>query len=720
MVDLRRILLYHDIDFPSSAKKPDLLQIFRREVAADAPRLKASIAARFEESILASRPVRHQSPHLTRLEASKLPNPARKSTVFQEQESVTPRRRGRLSKPFVDPSADDEMKEPASKSVTPVRNLSVRSRGDRPNPDAVSTPKQEHVDSIDSEEDRTESTKSSPFSSVNFFQSPAPESPPTDRKRPHEADTISSRKKRETILAEKRKPLRPALTPAKKSMPPLTTPNESRSESFETPKHTISETVPQTAPAASRDSRSFKDNTFSNYSTGKPKTSLRGSGAGRRISFMPTVDQLQVSKQFTDQISSSIKFEKQATSSTDTIADNVEEEIKDLEDEMSEEVDEDVTIEEGSSLVPFFQVAGIALVAILISAFARWWVMEKFDAGYCETGFIHWKPHYSHYTPTTLAEYFDKEYLLDRGSQLLDFVRPECQPCPQHAQCYSGFRAECEPGFVKETSFLGRFLPIAPKCRPDTQTKKRVQMLVQKAVSVLRDRNAKSVCGGDVDAEIEEGDLRKILYGLKASTLSDSEFQDLWNSAVKDLENAEEVVVRQVEIVQDRPVESAHGITDSPGEVVKSSVLYQTRLRSTSLASISLGCAIKRSVLLRLNAHRGKISAVILLTLAVFFGKRWLAHHEVRQARAQRLASLAIARLKAQRTAADADESGRTMRVVPVPQLRDEVQADVTSLETRKRVWRDVELLVETNSNVRARQSEVEGEIMRVWEWVGV
>lgn len=88
-------------------------------------------------------------------------------------------------------------------------------------------------------------------------------------------------------------------------------------------------------------------------------------------------------------------------------------------------------------------------------------------------------------------------------------------------------------------------------------------------------------------------------------------------------------------------------------------------------------------------------------------------------AHAQKLASAAIAKLKKQRVAAEQDERGLTMRCVAVAQLRDEIQEDVTSLETRKRVWADVVVLVETNTNVRARQTDIYGEIMRVWEWVG-
>lgn len=684
MVDLRRILLFHEVDFSSASKKTELLDIFQREIRDNAPQLKQAIATRLSESVIAAEPIQYNSPHRTRAETSKV--------------EPTPRKRGRLSKPFVDPTAEEDTREPKA-NVTPVKNLSVRSRNKDGARDSASP-----------------SAEGSPFSNVNFFQSPS-----SERKRPLDIDTSSSRKKHETSTPARDRKSAPASTPKVE-------------DAYATPQgETPPEFVPQTAPLA-RHSAPFIDKTFSNYSTGK---SLRGSGAGRRISFMPKVDVLNMSKPFAEQVGKHDTIEDTPTKCSKPGRDTVqiestkeEQDIQDLEDELVEEElaqeeDQPIVEEEPApeSLVPFFQVAGIALAFILFAAAARWWVNEKFEAGYCEVGFNNWTPpmqYQSRFTPTTLGEYFDKEYLLDLRDDVLDYVRPDCQPCPQHAICYPNFRVECEAGFVKEENVLGNILPLPPKCRPDTQTKKRVQLLVQKAVSILRERNAKALCEhGPV--EIEEGDLRQILYGMKAATLSDEEFQDLWSVAVQDLMAVEEVVVRETKYKQNRTREAAHGITDTPGHVVKpTSVFTQNMLRSTSQARVPLFCAVKLSVLHRLQAHRGKVISVLLVLVAIVSTRQWQAARHRRRAHAERLASLAIARLKAQRAQALADERGRTPRAVPVPHLRDEIQSDVKQLAARKRTWRDVEVQVETNANVRARQSEVDGEIMRVWEWVGL
>lgn len=78
-----------------------------------------------------------------------------------------------------------------------------------------------------------------------------------------------------------------------------------------------------------------------------------------------------------------------------------------------------------------------------------------------------------------------------------------------------------------------------------------------------------------------------------------------------------------------------------------------------------------------------------------------------------------ISHLKKQQQAFKNDEKGRTVSCVAVGHLRDELQADVKDLKQRKKIWADVEIIIENNSNVRAKQTDIRGEIMRVWEWVG-
>jgi hypothetical protein len=52
-------------------------------------------------------------------------------------------------------------------------------------------------------------------------------------------------------------------------------------------------------------------------------------------------------------------------------------------------------------------------------------------------------------------------------------------------------------------------------------------------------------------------------------------------------------------------------------------------------------------------------------------------------------------------------------------QLRDDVLRDEFSAARRKKLWEKVQKKVEVNSNVRSSVKEHNGEIGRVWEWIG-
>ena len=56
---------------------------------------------------------------------------------------------------------------------------------------------------------------------------------------------------------------------------------------------------------------------------------------------------------------------------------------------------------------------------------------------------------------------------------------------------------------------------------------------------------------------------------------------------------------------------------------------------------------------------------------------------------------------------------------IAVAHLRDQVLQHELNPKTRKHLWEGVEKVVEQNSNIRAGEKEVQGEIMRVWTWIG-
>lgn len=102
-------------------------------------------------------------------------------------------------------------------------------------------------------------------------------------------------------------------------------------------------------------------------------------------------------------------------------------------------------------------------------------------------------------------------------------IRPQCEPCPPNAICKPGCEAECKDDYVLVPNpfSFGGFVPLPPTCEPDSEKLRRIAILSDEAIRVLRERAADVECGEasmgkDEEAGVSEADLRQVLYDLKA------------------------------------------------------------------------------------------------------------------------------------------------------------------------------------------------------------
>lgn len=181
--------------------------------------------------------------------------------------------------------------------------------------------------------------------------------------------------------------------------------------------------------------------------------------------------------------------------------------------------------------------AAVAISAILVAilgGLATLWRQDKLAIGYCGIG----RP------TTTLAGGDIPEWA--------NFLRPQCEPCPPHAYCYDKLRTSCEPGFVLQLHplSLGGLIPLAPSCEPDSEKARKVKAVAERAVEELRDRNAKFECGDLRDregkrvteVEMEEPDLKAAIAQKRRKGMSQQEFEELWNLAIGETMNRDEIV----------------------------------------------------------------------------------------------------------------------------------------------------------------------------------
>lgn len=173
------------------------------------------------------------------------------------------------------------------------------------------------------------------------------------------------------------------------------------------------------------------------------------------------------------------------------------------------------------------------VILSLFGGFAGWWRREKIEIGFCGIG----KPTWS------LAE--------TKVPDWAGVLEPQCEPCPPHAFCYPDFDARCEHDFILTPHPLsvGGLIPLPPTCEPDSEKARRVKAVADKAVEELRDRRAKWECGELTDdgkearsPEISEPDLKQEIGNKRRRGMSDTEFDDLWKAALGDVVGKDEIV----------------------------------------------------------------------------------------------------------------------------------------------------------------------------------
>ncbi|KAG5985946.1 hypothetical protein E4U54_005711 [Claviceps lovelessii] len=348
-------------------------------------------------------------------------------------------------------------------------------------------------------------------------------------------------------------------------------------------------------------------------------------------------------------------------------------------------------VRQTSILTPIF-----VLLMALLGAYGAWYRQEKLAVGYCGLG-------------RAPKQLLPPEIVVP--DILLPFIEPQCEPCPQNAYCYEGFAVRCVSGFLLKPHplSLGGLVPLPPSCEPDSEQERRVQAVADKAVEELRERRAKYECGDLVDETghrkdspaIVETELKEAVSKKRNKRLSNEEFDALWEKAIGQVTTRDEIEV-QVETTT-KPPGSAH--------------LSTRKLSSTSLARLPLACAIKRSIWLGLARYRLAIGLVICLTLGTLYLRARYRRHVETSAQVPALVDLVLARLADQRELGEEDLDDPWLFL---PNLRDDVLRSIHTLSERDRIWQRVRAVVEQNSNVRTGQRESRnGEVGRAWEWIG-
>ncbi|KAK6345323.1 inner nuclear membrane protein enriched at telomere/subtelomere region [Orbilia javanica] len=676
---IRNLLVKHEIDFPSNVKKAKLVEIFETELAPQGPKLLAEASrvrasargiVNAEDYGTIGEPEVGRTPkkRAPRRKASSVATTTtdydettgdedivatvrkatRRVTATPRKRTASPVKRGRKSSamPQQETTDDDEIQNIVMEETPRVRRGGRRSLAPKtPEPVKLPSPSPEPVEAVDD---------GPVFSSENPFQmgsSPRYQPQPVDTNRrrtmldkstPRQVD--SSRRRTEGLPSIRRSPQ----TPEFDRVSPM--PNVSPTPVKMISMSKFKSLTPDRKIASMQAEIENNNNEIERRIFGNTEVYIKEEDQ--------SLDMLEPGEEFTPEEQLEVELEDENANAVTRLARR----------KGKSEI--------GTTLMSLLT----TLFFIAIAAYAAWWREEKIKVGYCGIG----KPSIKN---TGYLEWADK-------------LVPQCETCPSHAICRSRLSTDCYTDYVlvPHPFSLGGLIPLAPTCQPDSEKIRRVSVLSDAVITKLRDRAAAIECGyirpvSEEEEGISGKDIKDALYEMKSPTLSDDQFNELWDNAVQDLENKDEVVTT---------------ITSGGDRYFK----------STDLSNVNWTCAVRKNTLALLFRWKLEIFGVITLLLSSLKIRSSMVKRQVYTRQVQRLVSIALKRLAQQQRAYYNDKTA-DIAYLPVNQLRDQILSREFDPEKRQTLWAGVAKVVELNSNVRSTNIEHMGETMRCWTWIG-
>ncbi|THU90729.1 hypothetical protein K435DRAFT_821093 [Dendrothele bispora CBS 962.96] len=748
------ILGYHNVVYPTPYTKPKLVQVFNDEIKKKASKLKKerlkkenSIAS--DEGIkdgitgelLSGRPAptRRSSRRLSRAPPDEDEDiePVRPDPPKRRRSSAEPRLGGtsRKSQLPVEPPVQEES-EPEEVDV-PARKVS----------------KTKKADAAGRQSRRVSQAEDSGWEDNNIFQSGAESSSPM---RP---SPIRSKPRRSTAPRKSRKSMS-----APPQVSPLSSPPKVSRFPVSPPQSKFEPELPDFGTPSTRRSSGVGVGPSSPFTppvmmTKEEEVDLEGvvTRPEVRQDYIDTVEAVNFNDEGEEaEAEEEDGEEKEQVEEDEEVDFNavVQQRIADGGQELvlAEDEDEDaLQLSRTSPLAQLFRILFFGLLTYMISEYKK----DSASIGYCNTGSGTNDILEELRSTRQAIELCNKENrttLYDGVDSpacplppIVPLLRPDsCTPCPDHAIC-SGHDITCEKAYTLRPPLLLSFLPpppkttnesfslslppsevvwraisgaadglpglgpvgMVPRCVVDPRRKRNIGVLGKAIESWLAVERGTRLCAGEAERPIEDsegGEARR--WGLRLTELRDRarqavgsdgdlvHFDDLFNEAVQQLLQWGGVLMSE----------------DSSGK----------RYLAHKTPSMSLTCQLTVKTRNFWVEWRATFVAIVSVIGAVWANRSRRAQKKLDNKRVAELVQIALETLRHQEMAHYTDPVTAPEPFLSSLQLRDLVLQDEHSVVVRKRLWDQVEKVVESNANVRANLEEVEGgDELRVWRWVG-
>jgi len=247
-------------------------------------------------------------------------------------------------------------------------------------------------------------------------------------------------------------------------------------------------------------------------------------------------------------------------------------------------------------------------------------------------------------------------------------------------------------------------------CKEDPHRKLNINVLGKAIEAYLGQERGRRVCSGnysekekDQVPDLEGGQAKQ--WGVELSELRDlmkkktarqllPSFDDTFNTAIKELVQWGGVIFGE----------------DKKGR----------RYLAHKKANLTWNCALTVKFRETWAEWRTTVFGLITLIMSMYGLRVRRANRLVESKRVAELVNIALDTLRKQEIEHHTDPITAPQASFPSLQLRDLIMQDEHHVPTRRRVWEQVERVVEGNANVRANMEEVQGgDELRVWRWVG-
>ncbi|EGN92475.1 hypothetical protein SERLA73DRAFT_191149 [Serpula lacrymans var. lacrymans S7.3] len=313
-----------------------------------------------------------------------------------------------------------------------------------------------------------------------------------------------------------------------------------------------------------------------------------------------------------------------------------------------------------------------------------------------------------------------------------------CTPCPEYAKC-TQHTVTCMTGYLLHPhplhSLLSPFSATAPdpvealwkfisgvadglpglgpkafpsRCLEDPKRKRNIGVLGKAIEALLGQERGRRLCAGEkVRPGTVEGEDRgeAIRWGLEVEALRENmkrrtaphlleTFDDTFNEAIQQLVQWGGVILGE----------------DSAGN----------RYLAHKTPNLTWTCQVTVKTRELWEQWRTTLFTSTITIIIALYGRKRRDRRQVENKRVAELVQIALDTLRNQELAYHTDPVTAPHPFLSSLQLRDLILQDEHSIPVRRRLWDQVERVVEGNSNVRANLEEVRGgDEMRVWRWVG-